>query len=434
MPKVKLDHAFCLTAQCQPGKRKTDWWCTHTTGLILECRSTGGKTLYFRFTDQHQRQRQIKLGAVGDISFEQARKKAQKLRSEVVLGGDPAADRADQKAIPTYASLAAQHLAHAAMHQKRPENTEMVMRRHILPRWGKLHLTVIRSQDVAAWLSEKAAEGYAPATVEKMRVVFGRSFELGKRWGIPGAENNPVRGLERPKFDNRRSRYLSTEEAARLFKVLDHSLNPQLKHVVALLLLTGARVSELLHAEWRHVNVERRAWLIPLSKTGKSRHVPLSQAAVDVIEQLPRFDGCSYLLPNPETRLPFVSIKHSWQTARKAAGLGDLHIHDLRHSAASFMINAGIDLYAWGRCWGTPITRAPCATATWPTIPCLRRWRRGRRTCVSERQLLVDKLTSPPGIVMVLGVAFPPLFSFACATRTRNLCATRPVSIATGGE
>ncbi len=89
-----------------------------------------------------------------------------------------------------------------------------------------------------------------------------------------------------------------------------------------------------------------------MSKTGKSRHVPLSQAAVDVIEQLPRFDGCPHLVPNPETRLPFVSIKHSWQTARKAAGLSDLHIHDLRHSAASFMINAGIDLYAVGKVLG----------------------------------------------------------------------------------
>lgn len=103
---------------------------------------------------------------------------------------------------------------------------------------------------------------------------------------------------------------------------------------------------------WRHVDLERRTWLIPMSKTGKARHVPLSQAAVDIMEQLPRFDGCPYLIPNPETKLPFVSIKRAWQAARKAAGLGDLHVHDLRHSAASFMINAGTDLYAVGRVLG----------------------------------------------------------------------------------
>ena len=117
-------------------------------------------------------------------------------------------------------------------------------------------------------------------------------------------------------------------------------------------MLTGARVSELLQAEWRHVDLERRAWLIPTSKTGKPRHVPLSQAAIDIIEMLPRFDGCAFVAPNPETKLPFVTLKRAWQTARKEARLGDFHLHDLRHSAASFMINAGIDLYAVGKVLG----------------------------------------------------------------------------------
>jgi site-specific recombinase XerD len=70
------------------------------------------------------------------------------------------------------------------------------------------------------------------------------------------------------------------------------------------------------------------------------------------MEELPRFDGCPYLVPNPETRLPFVSIKRAWQTARKATGLTNLRIHDLRHSAASFMINSGMDLFAVGKVLG----------------------------------------------------------------------------------
>jgi len=60
----------------------------------------------------------------------------------------------------------------------------------------------------------------------------------------------------------------------------------------------------------------------------------------------------SSLLRSPETQLPFVSIKRARQTARKEARLSDLHIHDLRHSAASFMINAGIDLSAVGKVLG----------------------------------------------------------------------------------
>ena len=352
MPKVKLDASFCLTADCPAGKRKENFWDIITPGFVLEVRSTGGKTYYLRYFDQNQRQRQLKIGGYGDITFEQARKKAKHLRSEVVLGGDPAGDKEERQAIPTYASLATQHLAHAKTYQKSYSSTEMIVRRHVLPRWGKLRLNEVKPQDVAKWLSEKAGEGYKPATVEKIRVVFSRSFELARSWNVPGAETNPVRGVPRPKFDNKRQRFLSAAEAGRLFEALDRSANVQLPHIVRLLLLTGARVSELLHAEWRHVDLERRAWLIPMSKTGSARHVPLSQAAIDIIEQLPRFEGCPYLVPNPETLKPYVTIKRAWQTAREQAGLRDLHIHDLRHSAASFMINAGIDLYAVGKVLG----------------------------------------------------------------------------------
>nr|WP_235519534.1 site-specific integrase [Sphingomonas sp. Leaf22] len=158
--------------------------------------------------------------------------------------------------------------------------------------------------------------------------------------------------MKRPPINNARERYLNPAEAQRLQAAVSESRNKQLKYIVALLLLTGARVSELLNAEWRHIDLERRSWLIPTSKTGKARHVPLSKQAVDVIQSIPRFGTCPYLLPNPDTLKPFTEIKHAWQHARDKARLPGLRIHDLRHSAASFMINAGIDLFAVGRVLG----------------------------------------------------------------------------------
>ena len=352
MPKARLDHTYCMTAHCEAGKRKTDHWDTVTTGFVLECRSSGGKTFYLRYIDQDGRQRQHKIGAHSDITFDQARKEAKRLRSQVVLGGDPAGQKAERKAIPTYSELASQHLANAKTYQRSYDTTEMYMRRHILPRWGKLKLSEIHQQDIAKWLADKAAEGFAPATVEKIRVLFSRSFELGARWNIAGCEKNPLKGITRRKFSNARERFLTAVEVGRLIKALDQSANPQLKHIVQLLLLTGARKSELLQAQWKHVDIERRAWLIPTSKTGKPRYVPLSQAAVDIIAALPRWHDCPWLLPNPLTHKPYTDIKRPWETARNAAGLSDVRIHDLRHSAASFMINAGIDLFAVGRVLG----------------------------------------------------------------------------------
>ncbi len=352
MPKVKLDNSFALTARCAEGKRKTDYWDTHIRGLVLEVRSTGGKTFYLRYQDQHGRQRQHKLCAHGDLTMDKVRKEAERLRSDVVLGGDPAASRAVAKAVPTYAELSTRHLAHARTYQRSYSDLEANMRLHIVPRWGRLRLSEIHQADVAHWLAAKTGEGLSLATVEKLRVTLGRSFELALQWDVAGVTRNPTRNIKRPPINNARERFLSPAEAERLRVAVAQSRNTQLPFIVGLLLLTGARVSELLNAEWRHVDLERRAWLIPTSKTGKSRHVPLSRAAVDLIERVPRFGSCPHLLPNPATGKPFTDVKHAWQRARREAVLGDLRLHDLRHSAASFMINGGVDLFAVGRVLG----------------------------------------------------------------------------------
>ena len=352
MPKANLDYAFVASAQCEPGKKKTDYYDTTITGFVLECRSGGGKTLYLRYGDRFGRQKQHKIGRCEDITLAQARKAAQRLRSEVVMGGDPGAAKALIRSIPVYSELADMHLADAKLHQRAYSTTEMYLRRHIIPKWGRVRLTDITARAVAQWLADKRAEGLAPATVEKIRVLFGRSFVLGARWDVPGTDKNPTRGIPRKPLNNARERFLTAEEAARLLAAVAASQNPQLQHIVGLLLLTGARVRELLDARWEHVDAERRSWLIPTSKTGKSRRVPLSTAALAIIEALPRFKGCPWLVPNPDTLMPFVSIKHGWQRAIRVARLPGLRIHDLRHSAASFMVNSGVDLFAVGKVLG----------------------------------------------------------------------------------
>lgn len=351
MPKAKLDAAFCLTATCPYGKKKETYWDTTAAGFVLEVRSTGGRTYYLRYIDQNDRQRQLKIGRWEDITFAQAQKQAKRLRSEVVLNGNPAERKEKKRAIPTYAELARQHIEHAKTYQKRPENTEAVLNTHILPRWGKLRLDEITQQEISRWLAEKR-KLFAPATVEKLRMMLGRSFELARQWNIPGAEINPVRAVPRFKFDNARERYLTKDEAQRLLMACKGSSNPQLWAIVSLLLYTGARKSELLNAKWQHVDLEQRSWLIPDSKTGKARRVPLASAAVDVIEGLVQISGSPWLVPNPETLKPYNSIKRAWDTARTEAKLPGLRIHDLRHSAASFMANAGTDLFAIGRILG----------------------------------------------------------------------------------
>jgi integrase len=274
------------------------------------------------------------------------------LRAEVELGGNPQAEKVEKKSIPTYAELAAHHLEHARAHLRSHQSTEMTLRFHIVPRWGRYRLDEIKTQEIARWLADKINSGLAPATVERIRATMHRSYELGSRWNIPGAAINPVKTVERRKFNNARERFLTPDEAARLHRATLESENPQLPAIVALLLLTGARKMELFRAKWHHIDLERSLWLIPQTKNGAPRYVPLSSQAMAVINSLPRWEGCEWLIPNPVTREPYNSIKRAWDTARVAAGMPELRLHDLRHSFCSAAVAAGVDLYTVGKIAG----------------------------------------------------------------------------------
>ena len=349
MPKVQLTAAFCATAQCEPGKRKTDYYSDTHIGFGLECRTSGGKSYFQRYFDQHGRQRQVTIAGQSEVKFEDAKKAAQKIRSEAVLGGDPAAKADKKKAIITYRELADMHLTYAASHH-RSDGAQRILRNHVIPRFGRLRLDEIKQQDITKWLAEKRQGGLAPASIAKIKTVMSKSFELARQWEL--FDSNPTKHSWKETYNNARERYLTSEEAGRLRLACECSANPQLKHIVGLLLLTGARKSELLKAKWSDIDIDKRTWTLNMTKNGRGRHVPLSQAALAIIEQLPRYPDCPWLLPNPQTLLPFTDIKRSFMEARKLAGLDDVHIHDLRHSYASFLVNAGVDLYQIGSLLG----------------------------------------------------------------------------------
>ena len=348
MPIVKLDAAFCAAAQCEPGKKKTDYFSNTQTSFGLECRPSGKKTYFQRYTvDGKLKQKAI--AAYGEITFDQARKAAQRLRSEAVLGGDPAAEKARRKSIPRYRELADMHLTYAANHH-RSDGAQRIIKNHLIPFWGPKRLDEIKQQDITKWLAEKRQSGMAPASVAKIKMTLSKSFELARQWEL--FDGNPARGSWSEVYVNSRERYLTNDEAKALKLACECSPNPQLKNIVALLLLTGARKSELLKAKWTDIDLDKRTWTLNMTKNGRRRHIPLTLGAMAVIDQLPRYDGCPWLLANKQTMLPFTDIKRSWMQARKAAGLNNVCLHDLRHSFASNLVNGGVDILRVSRLMG----------------------------------------------------------------------------------
>ncbi len=145
----------------------------------------------------------------------------------------------------------------------------------------------------------------------------------------------PFQSLSLLNLGNHAPRYFAPEEIDRLKKAVETSHNPSLKHIIALVVLTGERLQDLLTSRWEDIDLETGQLTIPSSESGKARKVHLSAAAINVINQLPRWDECPYAIANPRTKKPYHSFFGSWDAARKKAGLANISIHDLRNSGTA---------------------------------------------------------------------------------------------------
>jgi len=152
-----------------------------------------------------------------------------------------------------------------------------------------------------------------------------------------------------------RDRYLSPGQTRALVQALDADPCQDSASALALLVLTGARKQEVLRARWEFVDLDRGVLTVPLAKSGRPRHVPLSPAAARVLRAQAgrRVDGNPHVFPGRVEGMPLEGLRRIWDRAKRAAGLpADLRIHDLRHSLASALANAGTPLYEIGAVLG----------------------------------------------------------------------------------
>jgi integrase len=173
--------------------------------------------------------------------------------------------------------------------------------------------------------------------------------------GLRPDNGNPCRRIERYR-ENRRERFLSPEEFARLGQALDDAERAG-EHglfvvaAIRLLILTGARLSEILTLKWSYVDAHRRALILPDSKTG-AKTIPLNQPALDILAALPRLDSNPYVLPGQRHGQNLINLQKPWREIRDKAGLDDVRLHDLRHSFASMGVSVGGSLPVIGRVLG----------------------------------------------------------------------------------
>jgi len=242
------------------------------------------------------------------------------------------------------------YMPHALSTRRAAHQDWGLFRNHLFPVFGDMPLDGITRADIARFMQEKKQAGYMSSTCNRLLARLKASLAYAQEIELIKLDQNPARGFRQFREPPHRDRFLSREEAQRLIIEVSASGSPMLKFIIPFLLVTGARKSEAILAQWSHVDFESKTWVVPVSKNGRPRYIPLSEGALKILEKTRQFTlekyGISpFIFPNITTGKPYTQIFYPWDVARKKAGLPDVRIHDLRHSFASALVNEGMTLY-----------------------------------------------------------------------------------------
>jgi integrase len=109
------------------------------------------------------------------------------------------------------------------------------------------------------------------------------------------------------------------------------------------LLLTGARLGEILQLKWAFVDLEQSALRLPDSKTGR-KTIWLSPPAIEVLASLPRVENNPFVFVGQREKSHRVNMQKIWKRICRCADIANARIHDLRHSYASVAVVSGVGL------------------------------------------------------------------------------------------
>ena len=350
---VELTQKFIDTGLIvPPGKPRMEFVDSGRSGLyvLTGCKSQGQGAYYLRYKDASGKTAHEQIGRTTDITLADARKEAKRLRAEIALGADPRAAQKAQREVLTLDEFYEQHLKPFCSKRKRSWNRdEQLYRIRIKGKFGNMRLNQITRHQIQTFHSELLEGGLSPAispaSCDLHLRFLKHAFNLAIDWNLL-AEKNPASRIPLYNVDNRVNNIPSSEELSRLLSVLQSDDNRPVCLIAMFLAATGLRVGEALSSLWSDVDLQNRTLIVRAvnSKSKRLRSVPLNDFAISVLKQMGT-EAFPHVFTNLDTQKKYTTISKTWHRLRNKAGLPKLRCHDLRHLAASLMINSGASLY-----------------------------------------------------------------------------------------
>lgn len=336
-----------------PADGRIDVWDETLPGFGLRVSSTGRRTWVLMYR-RNGLLRRFTLGIYPALGLADARQKARDALHDVAHGGDPATTKIAERHGETFADLAHEYVERHAKKKRSggredirilygsPHKKKTGKRPHepLVKRWGAMKVKDISRRDVRNLLEEIADR--APIMANRTLALIRKMFNFGieRDW----VEANPCQMIKRLAPERQRDRVLSEDEIRRLWTALDEE-HPIMASLFRLRLLTAQRGGEIHGATWQEIDLDRGWWTIPKerSKNGLAHRVPLSPPTLKLLKDLKKEVGDSpWVFPSTRKTGPHIAYAQNAIERIIERSKVEFRGHDLRRTAASLMVGAGV--------------------------------------------------------------------------------------------
>ncbi len=390
MPRLTKRYVDSVT----PKDKEFFIWDDLVKGFGLRVYPNGGKR-YVAQTHRGAKVTRVQIGRHGQMPFEEAKRQAKKVITEIDDGLNPNEKKKNERLSPTVAQLADRFVEeYIPSHCKPRTQVEYnhALNKYILPALGKIKVIKLSRDDVS---DLHHASRDTPYQANRTLGVLSKMLNQAEVWGYRPDRSNPCYHVKKYK-EQKRERYLMPEELICLHKVFEEEIKvvPAATNAFRLLVFTGARLSEIQTLKWNYIQGDRI--MLPDSKTG-SKILHVGQETLNILGNIERIEGNPYVITGKHEGAYLTDLQKPWRRIRKHAtiffwrdyceeaselvrkleedggelptwqacqdaaeeagvslptGLANVRIHDLRHTYASGAVMMGESLPMIGKLLG----------------------------------------------------------------------------------
>jgi len=362
----KLTKRVVDALSADPSGRDVIHFDAEVRGFGVRVKPSGAQSYVLKYRNRFGQQRKFHIARVGDITPDQARATAIKLRGRIVAGEDPVTDRNSERSAQTVAQLCDEYLE--AEKGRIKASTLAVdksrIERHVKPLLGSRPVASLTSADMEKFLRDVMAGksvkpapkpiGKAkrprggittggPAVASRTLGMLGTILERAVRDGL--LNKNPVRGIKRPKdqdtkpafsFDKVKALGAALREEAEKNAAVESKESKAGRHAIRSLLLTGFRRMEALQLTWEVIDSQSHCVRFKDTKSGKQMRAVGRSALEHFASIKPKAAKPNdFVFPGSSKAGHLVGLPKMWERVAKRANLEGVTLHGLRHWFAS---------------------------------------------------------------------------------------------------